>query len=162
MPGRMVELDTGYQSVSVVQDLAEIKLGTGQFGVVHSVILMVSSDEGDAAENLQVNCKRGVGFTSGSGGGSLTTFKGLTGDAAHGLATVERNNTTQAVAGGGTLENIPHACGVLAVLAGEWERTFTPELRPQLLASEALVVSLDEAPADAVTMRAIVAIEIFG
>lgn len=161
--GRIVIADTGYQSVSAVQDLLELKLGSGQFAVVHSVQVHVSSDEGDAAENLQINVKRATGsFTSGSGGGSATLVKGVTNDAAHGLATTERNNTTQAVIGTGTLDTVAHLSGVLQVLAGEWERTPTPELRLQLLAGEAVILSLDEAPADAVTMRGVVVLEVFG
>ena len=49
-------------------------------------------------------------------------------DAAHSLAAAERNNTTQASAGSGALAELPG--GVFSVLAGEWERTYVPELRP--------------------------------
>lgn len=163
MRGRMVYLDTGWQTVSAVQDLAEIKMGSGQFGILHSVMVAVSSEETDSNEFLQINTKRATGsFTSGSGGGSLTVVKGVTNDAAHGLATVERNNTTQAAAGSGALENLPLLCGTLNVLACEFEKTPPPELRVPLLATEAVVVSLDEAPADAITMRCVVALEVFG
>lgn len=156
--GRMVYVDTGFQSVSVAQDLLEVKLGTGQVALVHSVILSQDSEEASSeAEELRVSVKKAAGsFTSGSGGGTATVF---TVGPAHGLATVERNNTTQAVVGTGTLEDIPHLCGVFNVLAGEWERTVTPELRVPLAPSEAVIVSVP-APDDAVTMRVVVALEI--
>jgi hypothetical protein len=155
-----VHLDTGYIAVSAAQDLVEIKLGASQAGLVHSVLLMQSSEEDTTAEMLQVNAQRASGsFTSGSGGGSLTVIKGQTGDPSHGLATVERNNTTQAAAGSGTLEPLPGLSGVFNVLSGEWERTLTPELRPPLGPSEALVISIP-APDDSTTIRCVVVLEI--
>lgn len=125
---------------------------------------MQSSDEASTeAELLQIDCKRTTGaFTTGSGGGTATVFKGSGGDTAHNLSTIKRNNTTQAVAGAGTIENIPALSGVFNVLAGEWERTPTPEIRPILGVSEGLIVSLSEAPADQLTLRAVAAIEITG
>ena len=160
--GRIIHLDTGYQTVSAVQDLAEIKAGTGQAFVVHSLKVMQSSDEASSeAEQLKISVKRATGsFTSGSGGGSLTVVLHNKADAAHGLATVERNNTTQAVVATGTLEELGGLCGVFNVLAGEWECTPTPELRPPFGPSECLLLSLEEAPADALTLRAVAIIEI--
>lgn len=160
--GRIVHLDTGYQAVTAAQDLAEIKMGTGQTALVHSVIVMESSEETITDnELLQINCKRlGGSFTSGSGGSTLTVFKNNSADAAHGLATIERNNTTQAVAASGTLEHIPMMCGAMNVNSGEWDRTPIPELRPVLGPGEALVVSLEEVPADSITMRCVVVLEI--
>lgn len=162
--GRIIVFDTAYQTVSAVQDLLELKLGTTQCAFVHSAIVMQSSDEAASeAELLKINSKRATGsFTSGSGGGTATVVKNDSGAAAHGLATIERNNTTQAVVGSGVLEDLPHMCGVLNVLAGEWERTPTPEIRPWIGPSEAFILSLDEAPADALTLRAVVVLEIFG
>jgi hypothetical protein len=158
--GRIVVLDTGYQTVSAVQDFLEIKAGTGQAFVMHSARVMQSSDEAATeAELLQVNVKRAAGtFTTGSGGGTATIVQNNKADAAHGLAATKRNNTTQAVVGSGTLETVMP--GVFNVLAGEWEYTPTPELRPPFGPSEALVFSLDEAPADALTCRAVAVIEI--
>jgi hypothetical protein len=158
--GRMVYLDTGFQAVSAAQDLVEIKMGTGQSGLIHSIVLAQSSEEDTTAEALTVTVKRASGaFTSGSGGGSLTVVKGQLGDATHGLATVERNNTTQAAAGSGALEEFAVHSGTFSVLSGEWERTPTPELRIPLGPSEALVISVP-APDDATTIRCGVALEI--
>lgn len=158
--GRIITLDTGWQTVSAVQDLLEIKLGTAQAGYLHSCRVMQSSEETTTeAEELKISVKRATGtFTSGSGGSTATVVKGQTGDTAHGLATIERNNTTQAVVGTGTLEEID--CGSFAVLSGEWERTYTPELRKPFGPSEAVILSLEETPADAITMRAFIDIEI--
>ena len=157
MLGRLVIIDTGYQTVgTAVQDLLEVKLGTAQAGFVIGVRVMQSSEEASTeAEEVQINLKRATGsFTSGSGGGTATVVKGQSGDAAHGLATNERNNTTQAVVGTGTLD--VWEPGVFNVLAGEWEFSPTPEQMLPLGPSEAIIVSMDEAVADAMTARAVV------
>lgn len=157
---RIVIVDTGYQTVSAVQDLLEVKLGTAQAGYVKRAKVMQSSDEAsDQSEVLQLNLKRATStFTSGSGGGSATVVKGQSGDPAHGLATVERNNTTQAVINTGTLDTLEP--GGFQVLSGEWEVAFTPEQQLPIGPSEAAILSLDEAPADALTLRAILVIEL--
>jgi hypothetical protein len=157
MIGRLVIIDTGYQTVgTAVQDLLEVKLAATQAGFLLRAKVMQSSEESSTeAEQLQVNLKRATGsFTSGSGGGSATVVKGQSGDPAHGLSTTERNNTTQAVIGTGTLDVMEP--GAFNVLAGEWEFTPTPELMFPIGPSEAVILSLDEATADAITMRAII------
>lgn len=159
MLGRLVIIDTGYQSVgTAVQDLLEVKLGSTQAGFLISAKVMQSSDEASTeAEEVQINLKRATGaFSSGSGGGSATVVKGQTGNAAHGLATIERNNTTQATAGSGTLEVLEP--GVFNVLAGEWSIDLGPEQMIPLGPSEAAILSMDETVADAITMRAIMKI----
>lgn len=159
--GRMILFDTGYQTVSAAQDLLELLLASGQCAVLHSLRVMQSSDESSSeAELLQVNLKRATGsYTSGSGGGSATVVKyGQSVMQAHGLSGIERNNTTQASAGSGALEVLLPGC--FNVLAGEWEVTFTPELRPVFGPSEACILSLDEAPADALSLRAVALLEI--
>lgn len=156
MQGRVAVFDTGWQSVSVVQDLLELKLAATQAGFILRAKIMQSSDEAAAeAEQIQVNLKRATGsFTSGSGGSSATVVKGQSGDAAHGLSTIERNNTTQAVVGTGTLETLEP--GAFNVLAGEWEFSPPPEQMWPIGPSEAAILSVDEAPTDAITMRAVV------
>lgn len=155
MIGRIVICDTDYQTVSAVQDLLEIKLGTAQAGfLLHAKIMQSSEEASTEAEELKVAIKRATGsFTSGSGGGSATIIKGQSGDPSHGLATTERNNTTQAVVNTGTLDYLEP--GVFNVLAGEWEFTPTVELSFPFGPSECVLLSLEEAPADAITMRAI-------
>jgi hypothetical protein len=157
--GRIIKIDTGWQTVSVVQDFLEVKLGTAQAAILHRAKIMQSNKEAavDAA-NLQVSLQRATGsFTSGSGGGTATIVKGQSADAAHGLATIERNNTTQAVIGTGTLDELEP--GVWNILAGEWEFCPIPELRFPLGPSEAFILSLLEAPPAALTARALLEIE---
>jgi len=158
--GRIVVADTGYQTVSAVQDFVELLTASTQAILIHSVRIMQSSDEASTeAELLQINLKRASGsYTSGSSGSSLTMVLNNLADAAHGLTGVERNNTSQAVAGSGVLSTIVSGC--FNVIAGEWEYTPTPELRPVLGPSQAFIVSLDEAPADALTLKCMVVFEI--
>jgi hypothetical protein len=159
MLGRLLKIDTGYQEVTAVQDLLEVLLGSEQAGYLLRAKVMQSSDEPSAdAELLQVNLKRASGsYTSGSGGGSATVVLGRVADAAHGLAGAERNNTTRALIGTGALDVIEP--GVFNVLAGEWEFAATPETMYPIGPSQAVILSLDEAPTDALTLRAF--IEIF-
>ena len=163
MAGRLALFDTGYQSVSAVQDLLELKLAAGQTAVLHSVRVMQSSLETSTSpEQVQINLKRAGGsYTAGSGGGTATAVKfGSSVAQAHGLATANRNNTTQAAVGTGTFETLWP--GVFSELAGEWEFTPVPEDRPEIVNQEAFILSLDEAPAAARTLRAIALIEIKG
>ena len=157
MLGRLIVIDTGWQTVSAVQDLLEVKLGSGQAGYVLRAKIMQSSEEAAAeAEELKVSLKKATGsFTSGSGGGSATVVL-ASNTLANGLTTTERNNTTQAVINTGTLEEME--VGAFNVLAGEWEVAYTPELmeKGKLGPSECVLLSLEEAPADAITMRAII------
>lgn len=155
MIGRRVIIDTGWQTVSAAQDLLEVLLASSQAGFVLRAKIMQSSDEAATeAEEIQAAIKRAYGsYTSGSGGGSPTVVKGQSGDAAHGLSATERNNTTQASAGSGTLETLEP--GTFNVLAGEWEWAATPEEMIPIGPSQAAILSLDEAPADALTLRAI-------
>lgn len=138
--GRVYYLTTGEQSVSAAQDLLEITAGTRCF-VVHKVLISV--DEATAIERLLVTIKRATsGFTSGSGGGSATETKGNTSDTASGL-TSERNNTTQAVAGGGSLETITQF-HLNTFMPFEW---YPPPDAPMpiMQGSQAFIVSI-EAP----------------
>jgi hypothetical protein len=158
MLGRVITIDTGYQTVTAAQDLLEVKLGSGQAGYVLRAKVMQSSDESAAeAEVLQVNLKKATGaYTSGSSGTSPATIVLCSNTLANGFALTERNNTSQASAGSGTLEVMEP--GIFNVLSGEWEFCPTPEMmeKGKLGPSEAAVLSLDEAPADALTLRAII------
>ena len=158
--GRKYLIDTGFQSVgTAAQDLLEILCPSDAVMIVHSIKIDQSSDYTAAeAEHIQLTFKRAAGsFTSGSGGGSVTPVALEFGDAAAGI-TVERNNTTQASAGSGTLTTL--FTDVYNVLAG-YEITFIPELRPIISPSQALVVSL-AATTDAITCRALAIVEELG
>lgn len=156
---RKITFDTGFQTVSAAQDLFEIPIPATAAAVIHSIQIDQSSDASSTeAERLQVVLKKASGtFTSGSGGSTVTATNHATGDAAGGI-TAERNNTTQASAGTGTLTTLEN--WVYDVLAGfEW--TPIPEIRKEFAPSESLVLSLS-APADALTLHAKIVIELVG
>lgn len=159
MIGRLVILDTGWQTVgTAVQDLLEVKLGTAQAGFLLSAkVIQKTAEDANSADQLDLNIKRATGsFTSGSGGGTATVLKGQSGDAAHGLAANERNNTTQAAAGTGTLETLEP--GAFNILSGEWEwKPPSDEVIP-LGPSEAAVLSIDTALDIQLSVRAVVKI----
>ena len=146
--GRIVIVDTDWQTVAEVRDFLEVKLGTAQAGYLLQAKVMQSTLEGTTSiPKHRIHVKRGTGsFTSGSGGSTAVVVKGQSGDPAHGLATIERNNTTQASAGSGTLEVIDP--DVFNESGGVLELTYTPELSAPVGPSEAIILSVDnEAPA---------------
>lgn len=136
-------------AVSAAQDFFELVCPADAVIVIHSIRIGQSSDFGDsAAEGLEVAFKRGVGSTSGSGGSTPAKNALETGFAASG-ATLEANNTTQAVAGGGSLTEILH--DVFNVQIGFLYQP-VPEERIVLSPGDEFYVSLDSAPGDALTM----------
>jgi len=168
MLGRLISVDTGWQTVAAVQDLLEVKLGSGQAGFVTGFKVMQSSVETTTAiPKYQIQLKRATGsFTSGSGGTDIsgsTAPLGSTGgvqsastsQAAHGLATVERNNTTQAVVGSGTLTSWD--ADALNESSGVLDIAYIPEEWKPIGPSEAVILGLEEVPTSC-TMRAIVKI----
>ena len=91
-------------AVSAAQDFFEIAAPSDAIVEVHSVRIGQTSDVGDsAAEILAISFVRGQGATSGSGGSTPTPNPTHAGYAAAG-STVEANNTTKMVAGGGSLQ----------------------------------------------------------
>lgn len=163
--GRLVTIDTGWQTVSAVQDLIEATLSSTQAGYVIGWKIMQSSVETitDIKKN-QVQLKRASGsFTSGSGGSAVsgTSPTGSTagvasissGQSAHGLSNVERNNTTQAVVGSGAMLAID--ADAFNESSGVLDITYIPEEWRPLGPSETVILSLDEAPTSC-TMRAII------
>lgn len=153
--GRFATYSFDSVAVTTAVDCFEIAASSGKPFILHEVVIGQSSDYGDAAaEGLNVRIKKGIGYTSGSGGSTATAAKHATNDAAVG-PTAETNNTTQASAGGGSLTTIrpePHN-----VQAG-YQYLPTPEQRITFLPAEALVVSL-AAPADSLTLSGLVLIE---
>lgn len=168
--GRIVHVYTDWQNLAVPGtggasvDLLEVKLGAAQFAYVMGAYLFQSSEEGVTdIEEMKVALKRASGsYTSGGGTGGLspTIKKGATGDPAHGFATTKMLSTTQASAGSGTLDTLWP--GVFSIPAGEWERTFIPEMRIPLAPSEAIILSLEEAFADTVTLNAMLILDVTG
>lgn len=145
------------QAVTTAVDLFEIAAPSTAVVVIHSIIVGQSSDAGDSqAEMLPITVKRAA--TSGSGGMSLTAAKMQTGLASAG-ATVEALNTTRANAGS------PSALAIIADtfnVQGGWQKIFTPEERIVLSPSERLVVGLEAAPSDSLTMSGTIVWEEIG
>lgn len=165
--GRIIIARSGFQSLTVpgtggaAFDLLELKLASTQFAVLHSaIILQHSLQVVSKVEELRVAIKRGnVGYTSGSGTGGIapTIVKNGSGDAVHGLSSALAFNTTQAAGSVDTL--MP---GVFNLAAGEWERTYTPELRPTFQPSEGIILSVDEALEETLTIAGVLIVELFG
>lgn len=160
MLGRLIYCDTDWQTVAAVQDLLEIKLGSTQAGFVTGWKIMQSSLEGTSSVYKdKISLKRATGsYTSGSGGGAPTIVKGMSNDPAHGLALVERNNTTQALVGSGTLDVID--ADAFNESSGVLDMTYIPEEWKPIGPSEAVILALDEAPSASGTFRAVLRIMI--
>lgn len=140
-------------AVTAAQDLFEINAPADAVVAIHSVRISQSSDAGDSASE-QLNIIYHLGSTSGSGG-SAATPRGLqTGNPAAG-STVEVNNTTQSTEG-----NILHA-DCFNVMAG-YQHIMTPEERIILSPSDRLIIELQTAPADSLTMSGTVVFEEIG
>ncbi len=167
--GRVVIVDTGWQSLAVpgtgaaALDLLEIKLGSTQFGYLMAAFIFQHSLETiTKLEQTKVAIKRASGsYTTGLGFGTAPTIvKGATGDAAHGFATTKMLSSTQAVAGAGSLDTMMR--GDFNISAGEWERTYIPELRPPIAASEAIILSIEEALEETMTVCGMLIFDIYG
>lgn len=153
--GRVYSLATGFQAVSAAQDLIELKAGTARGFKLLSLTISCTTDYDDTA-GVQILVKRATGsYTAGSGGSTLTAAKFNSSDAADSFATENRNNTTQAAAGSGTLGTIYEEA--MAPAAG-FQFTPTPEMQPVFAAGEGLVVSVS-LPVDAITMSAVAIVE---
>lgn len=151
--GRMYSAAFEQVAVSAAQDLFEINAPADAVVIVHGFTISQSSDAGDAAsEQLPILVHRGS--TSGSDGSAPTPAPMEVGDAAFG-GTVEANNTSQSTEG-----TILHAesFNVMAGLAVWW----TPETRPVISPSGRLIIELQSAPDDELTMDGTVYIEELG
>lgn len=134
--------------VSTVADVFEIIAPTNKSFFLHEIAISQNSDFGDtAAEGLTITIKRGIGNTVGSGGSAATPAKHSTVDAAA-QSTAKTNNTTQAVAGSGTLTTL-RADG-FNVQAG-YAYLVAPEQRYFFAPGESLIVSMS-LPADSLTL----------
>lgn len=145
--GRMYSVSFVDVAVSAAQDLFEVAPADDKKVVIHGIALGQDSDVGDAAEEiLSVQLIRGHA-TSGSGGSAFTPSP-LDPDSPAAGASAEVNNTT--IASTGTAVRL-HA-DVFNVRAG-WVWIPTPEMRPMCGQGQSrIVLRLDDAPADALTM----------
>lgn len=140
-------------AVTAAQDLFEIVAPSDATVIVHGVTISQSTDAGDT-ESEQLNILVHRASTSGSGGSVITPRPLQAGFPAAG-STVEANNTTQ-----GTEGNQIHA-ECFNVMAG-WVWIPTPEIRPVISPSGRLVVELQTAPADSLTMSGTIYFEEIG
>lgn len=138
--GRIYSATFEEVSVTVAQDLFEINAPADAIVVIHGFEISQSSDTDSEMLNLLVH----RGGTSGSGGTTPTASPLEVGDAAFG-GTVEANNTTP-----GTEGTILHSAAFNVLNGYIWVPT--PECRPVLSPSGRLMVELQTAPADALTM----------
>lgn len=148
--GRMYAVSVSESAQTVQVDFFEIVPPSGRIVVLHGFEIGQNTEFGDAAEeSLALLVKRGSsGSTSGSGGSTPTPAPLETNAGAAG-STVEAMNTTQAVAGGGTLTTIMATAFNVRSSPLQW--IFTPEMRPVFGPSERCVIALGDAPADSIT-----------
>ncbi len=152
---------TGFQPVSVAQDLLEVFVPVGTIAIsLVRLELAQTSDVGATEEELlQIQIKRASGtYTSGSGGATAQIAKLTLSSSPNAVFTAERNNTIQASAGTGTLE-VVHEMAWNVRTGMVWE----PQHRMALLiqGGEALIVSVS-APLDVITMSAIATVRTEG
>lgn len=134
-------------TVSAAQDLWEVNPAADKPIELLAVTLWQSSDKGDAEEEmLRVTIKRTTAsFASGSGGSSGTSVKVNPDDAASGAA-AETNNTSVSTGTQEILEPFyPN------IRAGE-QMIFMPESRYVFKNGKPLIVKLEAAPTDALSM----------
>lgn len=151
--GRMYAAVFEEVAVTTAQDLFEVNAPADAAVVLHSVVITQSSDAGDAeAEMLPLLIHRGS--TSGSSGSSVTPSPLEMGDAAFG-GTVEANNTTQSTEG-----TQIHAEGFNIQVGFYYQPP--PEARPVISPSGRLIVELQSAPSDSITMNGVAIFEEIG
>lgn len=133
-------------SVSAAQDLFSIRPGNNKPCRIHEI--HITQDTGETSEQLPVRLRRlPATVTAGSGGSAVTPQPVPSTDTATG-ATVRANDTTIATSSGTAVTIRRMGDNVL----NGWHWVFTPEVRPEVLPGEALVVHLPTAPGAALTM----------
>ena len=151
--GRFYSVTFEEVAVTAAQDLFEIVAASDSVVVIHSVSVSQSSDAGDAASEM-LNLLYHRGSTSGSSGTTPTPAPLNLGDAAFG-GTTEVNNTTQGTPG----TKLRAECW--NVLAGYiWQPT--PEERIYISPSGRVIIELQTAPSDSLTMSGTIIIEELG
>ncbi len=151
--GRMYSAIFEEVGVTAIQDLFEINSAADSVTVLHSCVITQSSDAGDSADE-QLSIIFHLGSTSGSVGSAVTPAPLNLGDPAFG-GTVEANNTTQSTEG-----TILHA-EAFNVRNGFFYLP-TPEARIPISPSDRLIIELQTAPADSLTMSGIIILEEIG
>jgi hypothetical protein len=145
--GRMYSASFGGVSVSVAQDLFQIKSASGKITRIHEVT--ITQDTSENSETLPFQMHRGT--TEGTGGGTPQAAALDQGDAPFG-GVVEINNTTRSTAGSVIKREAQN------ILAGiHW--LFTPETRPTISPEGILIMGLETAPGAALNMSGTILLE---
>lgn len=145
-------------SVSAAQDLFEVISDSTKVTRIKELHLSQSSDPGEAAEELlRIQLKSGSTI-GGSGGSSVTPTPLHLGDPAF-AGTAARNNTTQATHSFGSFDI--HEAFTFNTRMG-LVRVFTPQTWITIPPSQAFLVDLIAAPADALTMSGVLVVEELG
>jgi hypothetical protein len=144
-------------TVSAAQDIFEIQAPTDAVVRVVDWTILQTSDVGDAQEEiLRIETVRGIGSTTGSGGTTPTSQPIEDGDTAFG-GVVKANNTTRMT--GGTLETLEQRAWNVRMPI---ERIYTPETCPVVSPGNRWTLALPAAPADPVTLSAMITFEEWG
>ena len=151
--GRMYSAVFEEIAVTAVQDLFEINAPSDAIVVLHGLEIAQSSDAGDS-EDEQLALLIHRGSTSGSGGSAPTARPMELGDAAFG-GTVEANNTTQSTEG-------THLHATAFNVRAGYFKEWTPETRIVISPSGRLIIELQTAPADSLTMSGTIYFEEIG
>jgi hypothetical protein len=147
-------------AVSALQDLFSIVAPSTGIVVLHRCTISQTSDYKDAEdEGLLVVIERGAA-TAGSGGSAVTAAaKGPDPFVPTWTATVRTNDTTRAVVGGGSIQQL-HA--EVWQVRDTFDYLPLPENRIIVAPSQRLVVALTAAPADALTVNGTIVFEQLG
>lgn len=156
MAGAVYSVSFEDVAVTAAQDLFELNAAAGKPLAIHSIFVAQSSDAGSSeTEMARIRIRRGHS-TSGSGGSAPTPIA-LNPSAAAASFTAEVNNTTQATGGSPVLI---HADAF--EVHGGWQIVFTPETRPIVAGGSRIVVDLEGAPTDSLTMHGTIYVEEIG
>lgn len=140
-------------SVSAVQDLLAVYSGASMAFAVHSI--QVGQITQTAVEAVRISLVRlPATVTTGSGGSAATPRPTSATDSAA-TVTARRNDTVQATTNGTAVTLLADAFN----LVNGYQWIFPPDDRPVAKLSEAIVLSLDSAPAAARTMSGTMVIE---
>jgi len=128
-------------TVTALQDLFEIIAPAD--AVLEILRWKISQEESETSEQLGFKTAMAAGgYTTGSGGTTPTPGKIMTGDPTSG-STAKANNTTEAIAGGGSLVTIERY-GENVLNGVEW--IYLPEDRPIISPTDAFIIGLMVAP----------------
>jgi hypothetical protein len=151
--GRIYSATFEEVAVSAAQDLFELVAPADMSVLIHGFVISQSSDAGDS-ESEQLNVLVHRASASGSGGSTPTPSPMHVSTTAS-TVTVEANNTSQ-----GTEGTILYS-ECFNVMAG-LQVWFPPECRPCISPSGRLVIELQTAPGDELTMSGTVFFEEIG